>query len=180
MCLFLTFHVSQRGEEGCVRGNVRCVLQVLHQRWRQLTRSKGCHQGGGRIWADVFLLSSSTVLKPNLNQENKLITLVGVWLHTLTTPLKLSFSLYCQNSSQCWRFSWKQMSCCPVVRGFTWITLRLRPVHSASFCRVCASGLLSLVNWVCITYTCRERERELVGWKRQLTKIQFVVKYPAH
>lgn len=39
----------------------------------------------------------------------------------------------------------------PPSSGPTWMTLRLRPVMSASFCRVCASGLLSCANCACIT-----------------------------
>lgn len=37
----------------------------------------------------------------------------------------------------------------------TWMTLRLRPVMSASFCSVCASGLLSCANCACITWRAR-------------------------
>lgn len=43
----------------------------------------------------------------------------------------------------------------PCPSGPTWMTLRLRPVMSASFCSVCASGLLSCANCACIT--CRPR-----------------------
>lgn len=39
----------------------------------------------------------------------------------------------------------------PPTPGPTWMTLRLRPVMSASFCSVCASGLLSCANCACIT-----------------------------
>lgn len=39
----------------------------------------------------------------------------------------------------------------PAHPGPTWMTLRLRPVMSASFCSVCASGLLSCANCACIT-----------------------------
>lgn len=39
----------------------------------------------------------------------------------------------------------------PRPPGPTWMTLRLRPVMSASFCSVCASGLLSCANCACIT-----------------------------
>ena len=43
-----------------------------------------------------------------------------------------------------------------ICRVLTCITLLLRPVMSASFCSVCASGLLSWANWACMICTVRQ------------------------
>lgn len=51
----------------------------------------------------------------------------------------------------------------PPFPGPTWMTLRLRPVMSASFCSVCASGLLSCANCACITWGARGGEAQIRG-----------------
>lgn len=74
MCFHVfTIHISKCCEERCIGWNIGCVLQIIHHGWRQLTRRKwGHHSCSGRTGANVFLMTSSTVLKPDL-QRGKMV-----------------------------------------------------------------------------------------------------------
>lgn len=66
----LTIHISESSKERWVRINISCILQIVHQGWSQLAWTKWCHHAWrGEIWVDVLLLTSTTILKPDLSKR---------------------------------------------------------------------------------------------------------------
>lgn len=130
--MFVTIHISQCSEERCIWGNIGCVLQILHKRWCQLIRSKWCHHGSGsRIRANVFLLTSSTVLKPNLDggrMESDIVHFELLkWFHNT--------SLLFSNRTQSIICAWNMSICaCPSSKGSTGSSQLAVHVHLNCLC----------------------------------------------
>lgn len=144
----LTVDVAVKGHHARSLGTAKGgVMQVIGQR----RRHPGLRMtlGSPAVLGRVLFMSCSAVLKPHLWRCN-------VTRHHVLKQNVLKSMLSKTSDDNISNFIYFNTHSLRRLTLLTCITLLLKPVMSANFCSVWASGLLSWANWACMIFTLRE------------------------